>query len=308
LLLFKYGTRGGIMKKIYFIFFLSLFFVGCFRSEKNIGTDNNPLILALSKPYFENLTREDMKMFEDGLKRYSGLNVKLKTVADSVEIIENLGGKKADLAFLTINEYLIGREEYKIIPVLQFVRRGGEKEYYGVIASLNKNIKNLNDINGKKFGSRNVYSISSFVLPSILFVKGGINPEFVFSDSYEESYKMIKEGKIDAAGFYKHFAINHKDLNVIYEIGPIPNEPVVCRKDLRPEICERIKTTLLSMSKDKDFSGIFKKMADIDGFSETDVKKYAEIHNTVKNYSKGIYSLIPDGIKIRKLNEDYSFN
>lgn len=295
-------------KHLFLIAIFSFFIIGCFRNEKNIGSDKDPVILALSKPYFENLSQEEIKKFEDGLKRYSGLNVIVQTVGDSVEIIEKIGSKKADVVFLTINEYLIGREEYKIIPILQFVRRGGEKEYYGVIASLNKNIKNLNDINGKKFGSRNVYSISSFVLPSILFVKGGINPEFVFSDSYEESYKMIKEGKIDAAGFYKHFTINHKDLNVIYEIGPIPNEPVVCRKDLKSEICERIKTTLLSMSKDKDFSDIFKKMADIEGFSETDVKRYAEIHNTVKNYSKGIYSLIPDGIKIRKLNEDYNFN
>ncbi|MEW6013299.1 MAG: phosphate/phosphite/phosphonate ABC transporter substrate-binding protein, partial [Elusimicrobiota bacterium] len=286
----------------------SFFIIGCFRNEKNIGSDKDPVILALSKPYFENLSQEEIKKFEDGLKRYSGLNVIVQTVGDSVEIIEKIGSKKADVVFLTINEYLIGREEYRVMPVLQLIRRKTEKEYYGVIASINKDIKNLNDINGKKFGSRNVYSISSFVLPSILFVKGGINPEFVFSDSYEESYKMIKEGKIDAAGFYKHFTINHKDLNVIYEIGPIPNEPVVCRKDLKSEICERIKTTLLSMSKDKDFSDIFKKMADIEGFSETDVKRYAEIHNTVKNYSKGIYSLIPDGIKIRKLNEDYNFN
>lgn len=295
-------------KHLFLIAIFSFFIIGCFRNEKNIGSDKDPVILALSKPYFENLSQEEIKKFEDGLKRYSGLNVIVQTVGDSVEIIEKIGSKKADVVFLTINEYLIGREEYRVMPVLQLIRRKTEKEYYGVIASINKDIKNLNDINGKKFGSRNVYSISSFVLPSILFVKGGINPEFVFSDSYEESYKMIKEGKIDAAGFYKHFTINHKDLNVIYEIGPIPNEPVVCRKDLKSEICERIKTTLLSMSKDKDFSDIFKKMADIEGFSETDVKRYAEIHNTVKNYSKGIYSLIPDGIKIRKLNEDYNFN
>jgi hypothetical protein len=28
----------------------------------------------------------------------------------------------------------------------------------------------------------------------------------------------------------------------------------------------------------------------------------------IKNYSNGIYSLIPDGISIKKLNEEYNFN
>jgi phosphonate transport system substrate-binding protein len=297
------------MIRFFSIFFAFVFILSsCSRRESNIGSYSNPFIIGLSMPYFENLSSDEIKKFEESLKNLSGLNFSVKTYKDSIDIINAIGSKKIDCAFVTTNEYLIAREDYRVTPVLKLIRRGNEKEYYGVIASLDKNIKNLNDINGKKFASRSVYSISSFVLPSILFLKGGINPDFVFTNSYDESYKMLKEGKVDVAGFYKHFAINQKDLNVIYEIGPIPNEPVICRKNLSADIVNKFRTAAIDLSNDKSLKDILKKMADIDGFVQADIKDYAEIHKAIKNYSKGIYSLIPDGIRIRKLNEDYNFN
>jgi hypothetical protein len=69
-----------------------------------------------------------------------------------------------------------------------------------------------------------------------------------------------------------------------------------------------MKSELISLSNDKEYSKILNSMADTGSFSEVELSEYKEIHQTILNYSKGIYSLVPGGIKIKKLMEDYSFN
>jgi ABC-type phosphate/phosphonate transport system substrate-binding protein len=279
------------MKKMILFFIIATVFVSsCTRKESNVGEIANPIVIGLSKPYFEKLTKDDIKLLEKRIIKDTGYDVVIKKFDDSIELIKHIGSKRVDIAFTTLNEYLIAREEYR------------------VIATLDENIKSIHMLNGKKFVSRSPYSISGFVLPSILFLKANVKVDFIFSGSFEESYKMLKEKKADAGGFYKNFASNHKDLKVIYEIGPVPNEPVIARKKLKKEIIDRIKNEIISLSNDKEFKELFKKMADIDGFSEANVSDYVEIHNVIKNYSNGIYSLIPDGVSIKKLNEEYNFN
>jgi len=295
------------MKKIIFIITCAFFVVSCTRKESTVGEIANPVVIGLSKPYFEKLSKDDIKLLEEKIIKDTGYDVVIKKFNDSVELIKHLGSKRVDIAFITLNEYLIAREEYGVNPILSVIRNG-KKEYYGVIATLDDNIKSIVMLNGKKFVSRSPYSVSGFVLPSILFYKANIKVDFIFTDSFEESYKMLKEKKADAGGFYKNFIKDHKDLKVIYEIGPIPNEAVVARRTLKKEIVEKLKNEIISLSNNGDFSAVLKKMADIDGFSDANVSDYLEIHNVIKNYSSGIYSLIPEGISIKKLNEDYTFN
>ena len=296
------------MKKMILFCIMGIVFISsCTRKESNIGEIANPIVIGLSKPYFEKLTKDDIKLLEKRIMKDTGYDVILKKFDDSINLIKHIGSKRVDIAFTTLNEYLIAREEYRVQPILSIIRNG-KKEYYGIIATLDENIKSIHMLNGKKFVSRSPYSISGFVLPSILFLKANVKVDFIFSGSFEESYKMLKEKKADAGGFYKNFALDHKDLKVIYEIGPVPNEPVIARKRLKKEIIDKIKNEIISLSNDKEFKEIFKKMADIGGFLDANVSDYVEIHNVIKNHSKSIYSLIPDGISIKKLNEEYNFN
>ncbi|MEF3279346.1 MAG: phosphate/phosphite/phosphonate ABC transporter substrate-binding protein [Elusimicrobiota bacterium] len=286
-------------------FFCGLFFLtSCSRDEKTIGFHSNPVVIGLSYSYFEKLEDRDFKALEDKISSDLSMRVVIKTFRDSIDLIENIGSNEVDFAFLTLNEYLIAREFYGAVPSLQILRNKEDK-YYSVIAVKNKEINNIEKLNGKRFASRSQYSISGFVLPSILFSKLGVKPIFVFTDSFENSYKKLIEGDVDAAGFYKNFIKDKKELNAIYEIGPIPNEPLVCRKGLLNKICLKISNEFLALSKDKEYSKILNKMADITGFKEVNVSVYRDLHKTILNYSKGIYSLVPDGIKIRKLHEEY---
>ncbi|MCX7641368.1 MAG: PhnD/SsuA/transferrin family substrate-binding protein [Elusimicrobiales bacterium] len=277
----------------------------CFRTDKDIGSLNNPVVIGLSYPYYQNLSELDFIKLKNRIESDLKMHIEFRTIKDSIDILEEIGKKKIDIAFLSLNEYLIAREYYRVEPKLRILRENGKNSYYGVIVTLSSDIINIEKLNGKKIATRSPYSISGFVLPSIIFSRLKVKPLFVFMDSFEIALEKLKNGEVDAVSVYKKMIEKEKSLKIIYEFGPIPNEPVICRKGLDELICGRVLNEFMKLSNDKDYSKIILKMADITGFEEIKALDYKELHETILNYSDKIYTLIPDGIKIKKLSEEY---
>jgi len=298
------------MKTRILFILIAFFSFGCSRNENNIGMSENPLIIGLSKSYFEKLSNEDISFLEKYISQQIGLIAKIDKVDESAVLIEKIGSGKIDTALLTLNEYFIARQDYKVNPILQVVRVKDEKKYYAGIAVLvkNKGIKSFEDLNGKKIGARSPYSMSGFILPSLFFLNAKLKPEFVFTGSNEKSIKRLYKGELDAISVYRKMIDSNKNLKLIQPMGPIPNEPWICRKDLKKEYCDRIKAAIKSLSELKEGKTILSKMADISYFDEVDHQDYKETYDIIYNMGKDIYSLVPDGINLKKINEPYYFD
>ncbi len=298
------------MKKIIslFLVLIAAFFTSCSRSEKNIGSPENPIVFALSKPYYEKLSKEKAEIFEKKLNEKTGLFVKLSEISQSAEMIEAIGAGKIDSAMVSVNEYLIARQDYRSYPILQALRGKGEKKYFSGIVVLDKNIKSIDDLQGKKIAARDPYSIGSFVLPTLFFSVNKNKPTFVFTGSYENSLKKLISNEVAAASLYEKMIKANKDLKLIQIMGPIPNEPVICRKDLDANLCLKIKEALLSIVNEKDGKELISSMADITGFDEVNSEAYKDLHETILNSGKDIYSLVPDSVNLKKIQEPYYFD
>ncbi|GAB4033158.1 MAG: phosphate/phosphite/phosphonate ABC transporter substrate-binding protein [Elusimicrobiota bacterium] len=294
------------MKKT-IVLLLSLFSFGCFRSEKNLGSPQNPLVLGLSKPYYEKLSSEAFSLLEKKINEKVGLFVKVEKFPESAGLIKQIGAGKVDMALLSVNEYLIARQDYKALPVLQ-VLRGKEKKYFAGIAAIDRSINSIDDLKGKKIAARDPYSISGFVLPSMFFVKEKIKPHFVFTGSHEESIKRLFTGEVQAASVYENMIKADKRLRLIQIMGPVPNEPVICRKGLKPELCLRLKDALLSIAMEKEGKEILHSMADITGFDPVIADVYRDLHEIILYSGQDIYSLVPDSADLRKIQEPYYFD
>lgn len=292
------------MFRIFIGFLLISFLTGCFRNEKNIGSEKNPLIIAFSYPYYQNLSEIDFLKLKNRLESSLKIHVDFKTIKNSVDILEEIGSRKIDISFLTLNEYLIGREYYKVEPKLKIIR-DGSGSYYGVIATIYRDIKSIEMLNGKKIATRSPYSVSGFILPSIVFSKLKIKPIFVFTDSFEIALDKLKKGEVDAVTVYKKMIEKDKNLRIINEFGPIPNEPVVCRNGLDELLCGKVINEFVKIISEKEYKDIFKKMADITGFEEVNISEYKELHKIIKENQYSLYKFIPEGIRIKKLSEEY---
>ncbi|MDD5629775.1 MAG: hypothetical protein PHU21_11965, partial [Elusimicrobia bacterium] len=81
------------------------------RSESSIGTAQEPLVVLLS-PAHAPASPESLKLIAEGLSSGARLSVDLRVAASPVDAIEQLGTRKADAGILTLEEFLLAREEY----------------------------------------------------------------------------------------------------------------------------------------------------------------------------------------------------
>ncbi|MGC8867742.1 MAG: phosphate/phosphite/phosphonate ABC transporter substrate-binding protein [Elusimicrobiales bacterium] len=294
---------------IMFVSAMCVFVVSCSRNEKTVGTKENPLVIGFSYPYYENLTDKDFTKLKRRIEDDLGIFVDFSTHKDSVDLLEKIGGRRIDVSFLTLNEYLIAREYYRVEPKLRVLRKKGVNSYYGVIATLSSDIiNNIEKLDGKKIATRSPYSVSGFILPSIVFSRLRIKPVYIFTESFDFAVEKLRKREVDAVSVYKSYTEKNKDLKILYEFGPIPNEPVVCRSRLDKLLCGRVVNEFVKLCSEKEFKDIFSKMADITGFEESNISDYKELHQIIKEYSHIIYTFIPQGIKIKKVSEEYKID
>lgn len=295
------------MRKIVLLL-LPLFSFACFRNEKTLGTKDNPVVVALSAAYFQKLSDSDLSYFQSYLNLKAGFFVKVETYKESASLIKDIGSGKVDASIMTVNEYLIARQEYKAVSVLRILRGKKENKYFAGIAVADESIHSLDDLKGKTIASRDPYSISGFILPAILFSKKDIKPKFIFTGSHEEAVKKLFDKQAQAVSTYEKIIKADRRLKLLQIMGPVPNEPFVCRKDLKEGICERLKDVLLSMPADKRGAQILLSMSDITGFEAVSPDVYADLHEMILYSGKDIYSLVPEGYKLYKINEPYYFD
>lgn len=283
-----------------------LIFAGCAgRDEGTIGSPGNPLVLAFSAPYARNVKGAQLERLAERISSETGLTVKPVSFSYSVDTINEIGYEKADVVFVTLDEYLVAREEYRVKPALRVLRGKGLKEYRGVIVVLDKSVKSVKDLEGEKVAMNNPYSISGFIMPFILFGEKGVKVEHVFTGSHENSLRQLREGKVKAAAFYEAMAEKYKNLTVLAHTPAVPNEPVVCRAGLKEKTCGKVASVLMKISRDEEIAGILAGMADITGFEKTKPSVYKEVHEMILDSGKNIYDVVPGADEIKKINEGY---
>lgn len=276
-----------------------------FRKEATVGTPGNPLVVAFSPEHVPPGTREPLLFIKKYLGERTGMTVEVKAASSALDLIDMLGSDKADVAFMTTEEYLVAREEYRVEAALQVTRRGEETKYDGVILTKAAGPRTAAALAGKKFAFADPYSISGYFLPSLFLKKAGIKVEPVFSGSHKAAIAALLEGKADAAATYAAAAAGHPELRVLAVTGTVPNEPVVVRRGLLPEKRLAIAAALTALPGTAEGKRAINAVADISGFSAASEDAYREVHGKILAAGKSVYDLLPEGWHIRQLNEPY---
>jgi len=115
----------------------------------------------------------------------------------------------------------------------------------------------VKDLRGRVFAYVDRYSGSGFFFPNIYMEQQGIRPlEFFsrveFTQSHRSSILGLLDGSYDAAAVFSANLVegSSEELRVIARTGPIPNDPVVVRKDLEQGLKGKIASALLNMHTD----------------------------------------------------------
>jgi len=284
----------------------ALLLAGCSRrDEASVGTPANPLVVVLS-PAHAPASPDALVYIQDHLQKATGLSVRVETAATPAAAINPFGTGKADAGLITLEEFLVAREEYGVLPGLQALRGAGLADYEGVLlARSDGGPKTLADLAGLKVGFVGPYSVSGFTLPVVYLEKAGVKAEREFSAGHDQNVKKLLDGQVAAAATYARQAGKHKGLRVLAVTGRVPNEPVVFRRALAEEKREALKAAFVGLAATREGRKALGAVADITGFRPVSAEVYRPLHELLRAEGKSVYDLMPEGWAIHRLNQPY---
>jgi phosphonate transport system substrate-binding protein len=185
-------------------------------------------------------------------------------------------------------------------PRLKLVNRGRD-EYYGQIITHADGPNTVKELNNKKFAYVDPASTSGFLLPFKLFKEEKIKfKQTVFAGKHDAVVTAVYQKKVDGGATFftppdedgtpkdarwllrTQYPDVYKKVKIIAKTGPIPNDPVLFRKDLPENIKDQITELLRKYIKTEEGSKVLFDMYHITDFKPANDTDY----NIIRAYLK----------------------
>lgn len=276
-----------------------------------MGTKDNPIKFFLIPAQDMQALSDNGKVLEKFLTKDIGLEVRVDLPVSYIAVVEGFGSKRADAAIINTFGYILAHEKYGVEARLMLMNRGRD-EYYGqIITRTDSKIKTIKDIDKKKFAYVDPASTSGYLLPMRLFKAEGVKTkDHIFSGRHDTVVTAVYQGQVDAgATFYTppddegpkdarmlvktQFPDVYEKIKILKLTGPIPNDPVVFRKDLPEEIKIKIINSLSKYIKTEEGAKVLLAMYHVTDFKKAEDKDY----DKVRGYLKDLGQTAQDFIK-----------
>lgn len=170
--------------------------------------------------------------------------------------------KEIDMGILNAFSYITISDKAELIPLVRRVmNKSGNYQSY-IIVRKDGNIKGYSDIKGKILAFQDPYSTSGYLVPKIMLINNGIDPE---KDLKEVLYIGTHDSIIYAVlnctadvGTVASYIFDSADpkikdkIEVLEKSESIPLGPMVIRRDLGKGLADKIKITMLGLEKSKE--------------------------------------------------------
>lgn len=235
---------------------------------------------------------EASKQVLSTLESRLGMPVVPFVATDYNGIIEALRAGKLDVAYLGPFSYVLATSVTNVEAfAVAVTRKTGQSAYKSVIvARKDSGIRELADLKGRTFAFVDPSSASGHLFPKAGLEQAGFVPaqlfsRVIFSGSHDASILAVENRKVDAAAVADRiFAsavsnglVKQDDFQVVWSSRPIPESPMVWRKDLDPALQQKVASALASI-KDVPWGD----QGVLDGFQPTSDAAYDVVRDTAK--------------------------
>jgi len=235
---------------------------------------------------------EASKQVLSTLETRLGMPVVPFVATDYNGIIEALRAGKLDVAYLGPFSYVLATSVADVEAfAVAVTRKTGQSAYKSVIvARKDSGIRELADLKGHTFAFVDPSSASGHLFPKAGLEQAGFVPaqlfsRVIFSGSHDASILAVENRKVDAAAVADRiFAsavskglVKQDDFQVVWSSRPIPESPMVWRKDLDPALQQKVASALASI-KDVPWGD----QGVLDGFQPTSDAAYDVVRDTAK--------------------------
>lgn len=290
--------------KIFVSFFLVLNIMGCTRKKAELGTAENPIKFFLVPSSDTKMLVEQGEKVKGYLEKVTPYKYLVSVPATYIAVVEAFGTKRADVSGLNTFGYLLANERYGVEARITTVRYGSETYQAMIVVRADGGIKKVSDLKNKKFAFVDPASTSGYILPTKLLKDQNVKlKEHVFAQKHDNVIMMVYQGQVDAgAAFYsppekgriqdarrlvkKQYPNVEEKIKILTLTDPVPNDPIVFRKDLSEEMKEKIVQALLQYMDTEDGKKVFYEIYGATSLARSNDRTYDSVREILKDLGK----------------------
>lgn len=295
---------------ISFIALFAMLLSGCTRKRAPLGSKDNPVKFFFVPSVDTKVLEDSSKAIKAYLEANTPYKYEIKIPPSYIAVVEAFGTKRADVASINTFGYILAHEKYGAEARLTVIRHG-ESTYRGqIIARADSKISKLSDLDGKKIAFVDPASTSGYLLPLKILKEHKIKPsDTVFAMRHDNVVSMVYQKQVDAgATFYSppykgeiqdarrlvktQYPDVEKKIKIIQLTDPIPNDPVMFRKDMPEEMKEKITDALLKFVKTKEGKDALEKISDVNDLVRATDKDYDPVRAMLKKLGKSASEMV----------------
>ncbi len=289
---------------------LSLTFSGCTRKRAELGTTENPVKFFFVPSVDVKVIEDTSKVLQKYLEANTPYKYKISIPPSFIAVVEAFGTSRADVASINTFGYILANERYGAVARLTTIRHGEATYRAQFLARADSKIKKIEDLEGKKIAFVDPASTSGYLLPMKYLRDRKVKPkETMFAMRHDNVVSMIYQGQVDAgATFYsppfkdeiqdarRLVKSQYPDVEskvVIVELtSPVPNDPIVFRKDLPEEMIQKITAALQKFAESAEGKETLEKLSSVTGLLPATDKDYDQTREILKELGKSASELV----------------
>lgn len=289
--------------KIYFKsypVFISLIFIfsvllSCEFHRAELGSEKNPIKLHFVPSIDNKVLDANSKIFKDYLEKNTPYKYEIQIPQSYVAVVESFGTKRADVAGLNSFGYYLAHKKYGVEARMTVIRHGLPTYQSQFITRADSSIKTLKDLEGKRMAFVDPASASGYLLPLKTLRDRKINlKETFFAMKHDSVVTKVYKGEVDAGATFYSPPVNgkiddarrlvlvqypdvEKKVKIIELSKPIPNDPIVFRKDLPEEMKVKVADAFISFISTPEGKKAFDEIYGLTELKKSSDEDYAEM-------------------------------
>ncbi len=236
------------------------------------------------------------KPMADFIAKEVGIPVETYTSTDYTGLIEAMGSGKVDIGALAPLAFVLAEDQNGTKVLLKSSRHGALTYHAIFITRADSGIKSIEDAKGKRMAWVDAASASGYLFPAAYLKNKNLDPDTffsntVFSGSHDNAIRAVYNGDADVASVYddartkveKVLPDVKQKVVIIGKTDEIPNDTFSVRKDLDPELAEKIKQAMLKYAATPEGKKTLLDTYEIDGLAEAKSEDYDVVRKTAKS-------------------------
>lgn len=258
------------------------------QKEQPLGTQDNPVKLYFTPSVDAETIATNSNGFIKFLEAETGLYFKTGIPTNYVAVVEAFGSNRADIGVMNSFGYLLANQKYGAKAKLRVIRHG-EDTYKGqIIVHVDAGIKEVKDLNGKKFAFTDSSSTSGYMFPLKIIKDAGVElGNTTFAYKHDNVVTMVYQRQVDGGATYHspaaadgtirdararvktQFPDVEDKVKILAITEPIPNDPFVFRADLPEEISNKFIAAVKKYISTPEGKEAFQNIYSVEGVTDS---------------------------------------